>query len=525
MPIHLKQTHSDWLDLQQVFISQSSDAALFRAFFEHAHTPLLIVDDDLQVLEANATASHILGLDSGSPNDLLSGFWSISATAVLRMIEGVKRRRPVSPVSARTSADLLVEVDAFLIEGDGAAAMGVIVTDRSSIDEAQRQLKDQEERYRSLFEWAPVAMREEDFTAVGLWLGRLRAEGVMDLAAHMDDHPEDVERAIMSIRTSRVNAATVDLLKAPSALAITRGFREDELTPQVLGSFKDQFLTLWNGDTDHQADFVGVNFIGQPFECRLWWKVPRTAAGRDLSRVAVSLLDLTQLRATERRLERLVADKDRFIASVSHELRTPLSAVLGLSEELATNWERFEEGELRELTGLIAAQSADLALLVEDLLVAANLDAGRVAISGAVVDLKELAARALADCQRSNPSVDSVEILGPTTLAFADPVRTRQIIRNLITNAVRYGGDEVAVNVGASNRPYVAVIDNGEGIALEHRESIFVAYFQAETQERILGSLGLGLSIARELARRMDGDLSYCYEDSRSSFRLDLPQA
>lgn len=525
MPMYREQTYPDWPDLQQVFISPSSDAALFRAFFEHAHTPLLIIDDDLQILEANASASDILGLESGSPNDLLNGFWRVSATAVLRMIEGVKRRIPVSPVSARTSADLLVEVDAFLIEDDGAVALGVIVTDRSSVDEAQRQLKDQEERYRSLFEWAPVALREEDFTSVGLWLDRLRAEGVMDLTSHMDDHPEDVKRAIMSIRTSRVNAATVDLLKAPSMLAILRGFREDELTPQVLGAFKDQFLTLWNGGTNHQADFVGVNFVGQPFECRLRWRVPRSGGGRDLSRVAVSLLDLTQLRATERRLERLVADKDRFIASVSHELRTPLSAVFGLSEELATNWECFEEGELRELTGLVASQSADLALLVEDLLVAANLDAGRVAISGAVVDLRELAAKALADCQRSNPTLDVIEISGPNVLAFADPVRTRQIIRNLITNAVRYGGDEVAVEVGESGHPHVAVTDNGEGIALEHREAIFVPYFQAGTQERILGSLGLGLSIARELARRMDGDLSYSYEGSRSSFRLDLPQA
>ena len=498
---------------------------MFRAFFEHAHTPMLIINKDLQVLEANAAASEILDLDDHLPSDLLSGFWRVSATAVLRMIEGVKRKIPVSPVAARTSADLLVEVDAFLIDDGGAAALGVIVSDRSSVDDAQRQLKDQEERYRSLFEWAPVPMREEDFTAVGVWLDRLHAKGVSDLAAYMDDHPDDVERAIMSIRTGRVNAATVDLLKAPSVLAVLRGFRSDELTPQVLGAFKDQFLTLWNGGTDHQADFVGVNFVGQPFECRLRWTVPRSVKGRDLSRVAVSLFDLTKLRATERRLERLVADKDRFIASVSHELRTPLSAVFGLSEELSTNWERFEEAELRELMGLVAAQSADLALLVEDLLVAANLDAGRVSISAAVIDLNELAAKALADCRRSNLDLDSIEISGPTTLAFADPVRTRQIIRNLITNAIRYGGDLITIEIGDHGQPHVAVVDDGEGVAVEHREEIFVPYYQAGTQELILGSLGLGLSISRELAKRMDGDLSYAYKSARSIFRLDLPQA
>ncbi len=505
----------------------SPDAALFLAFFEHAHTPLLIIDERSHVVEANAVAIDLLhlDLDSGSPVDVLSGFWRVSATAVMRMLEAVRRQIPVTPVAARTSSDLLVEVDAFIIDGDGPSMLGVIVTDRSSVDDAQRRLKDQEERYRSLFEWAPVAMREEDFTAVGVWLDRLRAEGVSELTAYMDEHPADVERAIMSIRTSRVNAATVDMLKAPSVLAILRGFRQDELTPQVLHAFRDQFVTLWDGGTDHEADFVGVNFVGEPFECRLRWTVPRSNRGGDLSRVAVSLLDLTQLRATERRLERLVADKDRFIASVSHELRTPLAAVFGLSEELSTRWESFDEEELRELTGLVAAQSADLSLIVEDLLVAANLDAGRVSINPEVIELNSIAAIALSDCQRSNPDFESIAISGQLISASADPVRVRQIVRNLITNAVRYGGDEVSIEVGSADRPYVRVIDDGDGVALEHRETIFVPYFQAADGERILGSLGLGLAISRELTRRMDGELSYAYKDGRSIFQLDLPSS
>ncbi|MDX2344769.1 MAG: PAS domain-containing sensor histidine kinase [Acidimicrobiia bacterium] len=512
--------------MQQVYHPSSSpESGLFRAFFDHAHIPLLVVDEELCVIEANDAAHDILAIDPGGdgPIHLLSGFWRVSATAVMRMIEAVRREIPVAAVSARTSSDLLVEVDAFVIDEGDVFMMGVVIADRSSVDDAQRRLKDQEERYRSLFEWAPVAMREEDFTAVGAWLDRLRAEGVTDLADHMDSHPQDVERAIMSIRTSRVNAATVELLKAPSVLTVLRGFHSYELTPQVLDAFKQQFMTLWNGGTDHKADYVGVNFVGQPFECRLRWTVPRTTRGRDLSRVAVSLLDLTQLRATERRLERLVADKDRFIASVSHELRTPLSAVFGLSEELSTNWDRFEEAELRELIGLVAAQSADLALLVEDLLAAANLDAGRVSINAEAVDLGSIAAKAISDCRRSNPGLQEIEVSGESKDALTDPARTRQIVRNLITNAIRYGGEEISIEIGGTDSPYVAVVDDGEGVAPEHREAIFVPYFQAGDGDRILGSLGLGLSISRELARRMGGDLSYDYRDGHSIFQLDVP--
>jgi signal transduction histidine kinase len=431
----------------------------------------------------------------------------------------------VSPVSARTAGDQLVEVDAFVIEETDPQLVGVVVTDRAKVDDAQLRLKEQEERYRSLFEWSPVAMREEDFTAVGVWLDRLRADGVTDLREYMVANPVEVRRAIMSIRTGRVNAATVELLKAPSVLAILRGFRDDELTPQVLDAFMNQFETLWNGGSEHEADFVGVNFLDQPFECRLRWIVPRSSRGRDLSRVAVSLLDLTKVRATERRLERLVADKDRFIASVSHELRTPLAAVFGLSEELATNWEHFDLEEIHELVGLVATQSAELSSIVEDLLVAANLEAGRVAIGEDTVALNSVAAEALDDCRRSAPDMDEIDVSGSPVTATADPVRVRQIIRNLITNAVRYGGDEVLLRIGHDKRPFVEVVDNGDGVPLEHRESIFVPYFQASAGEKVLGSLGLGLAISRELAIRMGGDLSYAYRRGESVFRLELRPA
>lgn len=501
---------------------------LFHSFFDHAHTALVIVDEKVHIVEANAAAQELLGLSlelDDQPVGLLDCFWQVSATAVMRMLETVRREVPTTPVAARTAGDRLVEVDAFPIDAGESVLAGVIVTDRSSVDDAQRRLQDQEERYRSLFEWTPVALREEDFGAVGVWLDMLRAGGVIDLDDHMREHPADVIRAIMSIRTTRVNAAMVELLKAPSILAILRGFRQEELTPQVIDSFKAQFRVLWEGGSGYESDFVGLNFRDEPLECRVSWTVPRTSGGRDLSRVAVAILDLTKQRATERRLQRLVTDKDRFLASVSHELRTPLAAVLGLSEELAVNWEQFEKEEAKELIGLVADQSADLSLIVEDLLVAANLETGKVTITPEIIDLKAVADNALRDCARAHDAIDGLQIGGKVASAFADPVRVRQIVRNLVTNAVRYGGDELSIEVGSGPRAFVRVVDNGDGIPLEQRESVFVPYFQASGSTKVLGSLGLGLAISRELARRMNGELTYAYRDGMSVFQLELPAA
>jgi signal transduction histidine kinase len=503
-------------------------ATLFHSFFDHAHTALVIIDEAVCIIEANAAARDMLDLPGetvAGEVGLLGCFWQVSATAVMRMLETVRREVPTAPVAARTAGDRLVEVDAFPIDGAASRLTGVIVTDRSSVDDARRRLQDQEERFRSLFEWTPVAMREEDFGAVGVWLDMLRAGGVLDLDDYMRRNPADVIRAIMSIRTTRVNAAMVELLKAPSVLAILRGFRQEELTPQVVESFKAQFQVLWDGGSDYASDFVGVNFRNEPLECRVSWTVPRTSNGRDLSRVAVAILDLTRQRATERRLQRLVTDKDRFLASVSHELRTPLAAVLGLSEELAANWESFDAAEARELIGLVANQSTDLSMIVEDLLVAANLETGKVSITPQIIDLKTIAGDAVRDCARSQAPIGALEVAGKMASAFADPVRVRQIVRNLLTNAVRYGGDELSIEVGSGPQAFLRVVDNGDGIPLEQREAVFVPYFQASGSTNVLGSLGLGLAISRELARRMNGELTYAYRDGLSVFQLDLPAA
>jgi signal transduction histidine kinase len=490
-------------------------------FFEHAQTPMLVVDSELSVVQANQMAYDTLDIDDGAAGGLLDGFWSVSATALMRMLDGIHRGLDVAPIAVRTSRDRLVEIAAFPIPLPDEALIGLMVADRASVDAAQRQLKEQEERYRSLFEWSPVAMKEEDFTGVKVWLDQLRRSGVTDLREHMAGHPDEVRRVIKSIRTSRANAATVNLLRAPSILAVLQGFRDDELTPEVIVSFEEQFVTLWDGGTSYSADFVGINFLNQPFECRLRWIVPRIPQGPDMSRVVVSLMDLTQLRATERRLQRLVADKDRFIASVSHELRTPLAAVFGLSEEIAENWERFDAAELRELMGLVATQSAELSAIVDDLLVAANLEAGSIAVEAAEVDLRVAAQEAIADCARSAPDLPPIEVDGPVVVARADSVRVRQILRNLITNAVRYGGDKIALRTGEAAGPFVEVSDNGDGIDIRHHEAIFVPYFQTG-EDRVLGSLGLGLSISRELARHMGGDLTYAYDGGQSVFRLQL---
>jgi signal transduction histidine kinase len=93
----------------------------------------------------------------------------------------------------------------------------------------------------------------------------------------------------------------------------------------------------------------------------------------------------------------------------------------------------------------------------------------------------------------------------------------------LISNAVRYGGDDIRICIFDSPSPRAEVRDNGEGIPLEERERVFDAYQRAHDAPGLTASMGLGLTISRSLAKLMGGDLTYRYEEHESVFELHLP--
>lgn len=223
------------------------------------------------------------------------------------------------------------------------------------------------------------------------------------------------------------------------------------------------------------------------------------------------------------KLEELMRSKDEFLGSVSHELRTPLSSVLGFSAELRDRYGDFDEEERQELMELITVQGQDMANIINDLLVAARAD-----LTGLVVELSpiDVAADIQAVLEHLPEVVIHVDLPARPAEALGDPVRVRQIMRNLIVNARRYGGPNVEVGVcGKNGFVTIQVRDNGERIPEDEWESIFDPYQRSHHQKGQPASVGLGLTVSRMLARRMDGDLTYRYEDNQSVFELVLPTA
>ncbi len=211
------------------------------------------------------------------------------------------------------------------------------------------------------------------------------------------------------------------------------------------------------------------------------------------------------------------------MASVSHELRTPLTAVVGFTQELREGLERFSREDLETMVQLVAEQAVEVADLVEDLLVAARADIDAVAIYPESLEVAEQVELVLL-AWRGDRDADVV-IHGEPAKAHADPIRLRQVLRNLLTNARRYGGSRVEVAVASSEETTtVEVRDDGPGIPERDRDQIFEPYFRSTEGDVEVSSVGLGLTVSRQLARLMGGDLTYRYENGWSVFSLSLPR-
>lgn len=219
-------------------------------------------------------------------------------------------------------------------------------------------------------------------------------------------------------------------------------------------------------------------------------------------------------------LMELAQAKDRFIASVSHELRTPLTGVVGFAAELMRGVDGFGVEEIRELASLIFDQSVEVTQLVDDLLTAERAASGNLTVKPAAINLVE----ECRDIVLATMGSRLVDVQGDEVTVWADGLRTRQIVRNLLTNAIKYGGERVEVRVaGDGDVARLVVRDDGRGVNGVEAERIFDPYYRAQETHTKPDSVGLGLAVARQLAQLMGGDLTYRRKGEWTCFELTLP--
>ncbi|MCA9287546.1 MAG: PAS domain S-box protein, partial [Phycisphaerales bacterium] len=254
-------------------------------------------------------------------------------------------------------------------------------------------------------------------------------------------------------------------------------------------------------------------------------RVPLRDAGGKVVGLLGTYVDITpqrEARDAQRQAKELAESasrsKSEFLANMSHELRTPMTAILGYADLLdADDGRELDAGQRAEYVDTIRRNGQHLLAIINDILDLSKIESGKMTIERIetdslgvirdVVGLMEVKARAKGLVLRLEQAGSIPERV------VSDPVRLRQILVNLIGNAIKFtevGGVLVRVSLESSYSPIlrISVNDTGIGIEGEHRERLFGAFSQADASTtRRFGGTGLGLQISRRLARIMGGDI------------------
>jgi PAS domain S-box-containing protein len=231
----------------------------------------------------------------------------------------------------------------------------------------------------------------------------------------------------------------------------------------------------------------------------------------------------------EHALERARSD---FVATASHELRTPLAAVYGAARTLRRTDIEIPDEQRDRFLEIIVSETERLTAIVSQILLAGQLEEGRVDVTTAATDLQPLAESVLASACLGAPAEIELRLVqnGDRVVALADEAKLRQVLVNLLDNAIKYspdGGDVAVELAGGPNRVRLTVRDSGLGIPLGEHERIFEKFYRLDPAlTRGVGGSGLGLFISRELVSRMDGSLTVRSEPGGgAAFVVDLPAA
>jgi PAS domain S-box-containing protein len=382
-----------------------------------------------------------------------------------------------------------------------------------------------------------------------------------DHGGYGPEHVELIEGLVnlmgAAVRNARLQAEQRRLAAAEAAARAVA--QEREQAARVLAAVGDGIalvdpdgvVRLWNPAAERLVGLPASAVVGRELETVLpgWHVVAERLAQTEsaapetlpvavgerelwLSLVAVRSPDgivyAFRDETSERALEQA---RSTFVATVSHELRTPLAGIYGAALTLQRDDVRLDANQRRRLLTVVATEAERLARIVDEILVAAQLEAGRMHLAEEHVDVGALAESVLASA-RSRLTAHRLELdaAGELPAVVADEQKLRQVLMNLVDNATKYtpSGSRVDVSVASEReRVVVRVRDEGPGIPPAERGRIFEKFYRLDP-DHVSGvaGTGLGLYISRQLVERMGGEIWVEPEERRgATFAVALKAA
>ena len=508
-----------------------------------------VTDQKGNIVLANAASKCIWGdlvIPSGPERWAKSkGFWHNSGERIAP--ENWASVRALS--KGQTSLNELIDIEAFdgqhktilnsaaPIHNAGRIVGAVIVNqDVTARVRAEEALQISEQRFRQLFARAPISIWEEDFSAVGDWLSALRARGVKDLDAFLQDDPQVLKHALSLVPLVDVNDTALRLFEAASKEELLR-LRPLLVVDETGPVFAGELRAIWEGR--HQADFecAGQTARGRGIHCLLHWVAALEEGQMNLHRVIVAIADITELKESEEKLRQTQAELARaarwtimgeLTASIAHEINQPLVGVV-TNANACLQWLAATQPNLVEARKAVKRIARDgkrvgdviarvRALLQKSEPVRAPLNLNQLVRGTVSLVRPELRRKSVALRMELAPDLPRV---------LADRVQVEQVLMNLILNALDALNEvtersrvlRIRTAPPKSGVVRVEIQDTGTGIDPAQAKRLFEPFFTTKPH-----GLGLGLAISRSIIEAHGGQLrAKANRGPGMSFQFTLP--
>jgi PAS domain S-box-containing protein len=495
-----------------------------RVFTDNPIPGIVYRPEDLSIVWANSSALSLYGYSSEqmlglNMLDLFAPDAYYGKTDLAGELS--KTTNSIGPLSHRgaVAKDLIVSIVIFTFSFDGTDGRVAMIQDETARHVAEEALRSGEERFRELFENANDVIFLHDLKGIVIAINRA-AEYITGYT-----RSEVIGRSFADLVAPEARNQIQDSISAHLG-----GSAAQHYELPILSRFGTRrYLEVSSRVIYRRGHPMGIQGIGRDI-------TERKLAQQRLMESAQQLQSKNEELSTALALAREATQlKEQFLANTSHELRTPMNGIMGMVNLLRSTDLTDDQ---REYADAISQCANDLLTIINDLLDLSQIEAGRFSLKEEPFDLHD-SVRAVVKLLRIRAHAKALTLdyetdpLLPAHI-IGDSVRFRQILTNLIANAIKFtaeGAIQVRLKMiervsGVSPRMRVEVIDSGIGVEESVRERIFEAFFQAGgTTRRRYGGTGLGLTISKQLAEIMGGEIgTYNNVDSRgATFWFEVP--
>lgn len=501
---------------------QKLESRLFgyrRAFFENPIPVLLYQASSLDILEANDSALMLYGYGRQQicSLNLIDLFSPEAQPERSELIAELRRPINIGPFVHRGSQnqELVVNMVSFVFDAEGVDARIAMIQDETRRHMAEEALRASEERFRELFENANDVIFLHDLK--GKIIAVNRAAEYLTGYSRTEVLGENFDQLV----AEEARHQTHDSIRAHLGGSPTQHY---ELP--ILSKFGNRrFLEVSTRIIYRRGHPYAIQGIGRDITDRKLAQERLEESSRALQQKNQELSEALRLAREATQL------KEQFLANTSHELRTPMNGIMGMVDLLTASELAPDQ---REYAEAISECADDLLTIINDILDLSQIEAGRLSLTEESFDMHEslkavLKLLGLRATAKGLTLTYEIEPRLPARI-YGDSVRVRQILSNLIANAIKFtatGGVHVRLRL-ASSQSHVRceVIDSGIGVEEDVRARIFEAFFQADgTTRRRFGGTGLGLTISKQLVEIMGGRIGTDNNNPcpGSTFWFELP--